>query len=129
MGTVKELILKINAANENIKAIDEAIKRADQYNRLGLLSILSKRKFIASNKLKGYLLKFSLLGQGTILSLKFKVITENEFKVPPVKVKYYINITKEEGKTLLLLWAKQKKLKVEILEIEEILTSNLYKVL
>lgn len=129
MGIVKELIIKIDSANSNIQAIDEAIARASQYNRLGLVSILTKRRHIANNKLNGYLLKFHQLGQGTILSLKFKVITENEFKVPPVKVKYYINITKEEGKTLLLLWAKQKRLKIEILEIEEILTSNLYKVL
>lgn len=129
MGIVKELIIKIDSANSNIQAIDEAIARASQYNRLGLVSILTKRRHIANNKLKGYLLKFHQLGQGTILSIKFSAMKENEFKVPSIKVKYYINLTKEEGNSLLLLWAKQKKLKIEILEIEEILTSNIYKVL
>ena len=123
---LKELLILLDDTQTDLEVVLKALAEARSKGKHGTQDIMSKRASMIRSKITYYQNKILGLGQGNILHISFKVIEENNFKVPKEFVHYYINITKEEGETLLNYWAATKGYKIQILEIKDISTQKSY---
>jgi len=127
MVGLKELLSLIQESLIDLQVVEANLYAAKAKGKHGLQDIMSKRAAMVKSKIRSYQTKLLNYGHGNILHINFRVIEENDFKVPQEFIHYYINITREEGEALLNYWADTKGFKIQILEIKDIDTHKSYK--
>lgn len=111
---IKSLIQRVHSIIADLNNLIKASKSPANY---GKSQEINRRIILCKGRLRDYLEKVKNAGQGNIISITYEILEDNRKYLST-----YINISKEDAKSLLEFRYMVKGLNIRILEIKETFT-------
>lgn len=118
MGQVINLKSLLHRVNSIICDLNNLMKAQASANTYGKTQEISRRISLCKAKLKDYLEKVKNAGKGNIVYIEYIILDNNR-----TYQSTYVNISKEDAKSLLEFVYMVKGINIKILEIRETYTS------
>lgn len=118
MGQVINLKSLLRKVNSIINDLNGLMKSQASANTYGRTQEVSRRISLCKAKLKDYLEKVKNAGKGNIVYIEYIILDNNR-----TYQSTYVNISKEDAKSLLEFVYMVKGINIKILEIRETFTS------